>query len=109
VKLQRAGLAAAPVQTSEDLWRDPQLRSRHAYAEITHPDIGRIEYPQSPASVATKTSNVTRAARLGEHTRAVLVEWLGLDAAEFDELISANAIWDAESVPAQSELDHSAP
>jgi crotonobetainyl-CoA:carnitine CoA-transferase CaiB-like acyl-CoA transferase len=107
VKLQRVGLAAAPVQTSEDLWRDPQLRSRHAYAEITHPDIGRIEYPQSPAGVATKTSNVTRAARLGEHTRAVLVEWLGLDAAEFDELISANAIWDAESVPAQ--LDHSAP
>ena len=109
VKLQRAGLAAAPVQTSEDLWRDPQLRSRNAYAEITHPDIGRIEYPQSPASVAMKTSNASRAARLGEHTRAVLVEWLGLEAAELDELASANAIWDAAGVPAKSELDHSAP
>jgi crotonobetainyl-CoA:carnitine CoA-transferase CaiB-like acyl-CoA transferase len=43
-KLQRIGLAAGPVQNSEDIWRDAQLRSRGAFVEIDHPDIGVVEY-----------------------------------------------------------------
>jgi benzylsuccinate CoA-transferase BbsF subunit len=94
VKLQRVGLAAVPVQDSEDLWRDPQLRARGAFAEIDHPDIGKVEYPQSPGRVNNTSGDaVTRAPRLGEHTRAVLVEWLELESEEVDGLIRGNAVW----------------
>ena len=48
-KLQRAGpRRLAPVQITEDLWRDPQLRARDAFVEIEHPDIGLMEHPESP-------------------------------------------------------------
>ena len=46
--LQELGLAAGPVQDSEDLWRDPQHRSRGALVEVCHPDLGCLEYPDAP-------------------------------------------------------------
>jgi benzylsuccinate CoA-transferase BbsF subunit len=94
-RLQRAGVAAAPVQNSEDLWRDPQLRSRGAFAEIDHPDIGVVEYPNTPCRLSRTPGRVVgRAPRLGEHTRAVLGEWLGLtDGDALDELARSGAVW----------------
>ena len=93
--LQRAGLAAAPVQNSEDLWRDPQLRSRGSFCEVDHPDVGRFEYPNSPSRLTmTRSRADRRAPRLGEHTTAVLSEWLGYDDRCIADLHSSGAVWD---------------
>ena len=60
VILQHAGLAVAPVQSTEDLWRDPQLRARGAFVEIDHPDIGLLEQPQSPDRMTLTPGHVAR-------------------------------------------------
>ena len=96
-KLQQAGLAAAPVQNTEDLWRDPQLRARAAFVEIEHPDVGLLEHPESPDRMSVTPGRVRgRARRLGEDTVAVLEEWLDLDGAEIEALRRGGAVFQVD-------------
>ncbi len=94
--LQNVGLAAGCVYDSEDIVRDPQLRARGASVEIDHPDLGVIEYYQSPHRM-TKTPGYfrRRGPRLGEHTVEVLREWLDLDEHAIKVFEDANAVWQA--------------
>ena len=94
LELQRVGVAAAPVQDTEDVWRDPQLRNRGATVEVVHPDIGPVEYPQSPDRMSVTTGRVqSRAPRLGEHSAEILARWLDLEDNEIQELADQGAIW----------------
>jgi benzylsuccinate CoA-transferase BbsF subunit len=103
LSLQQLGLAAGPVQDSEDLWRDPQHRSRGAIIEVRHPDLGCLEYPDAPYPVGRDSTRPrTGGPRLGEHTADVLEEWLGLSAADVDTLRSSGAVWVAEETPRPS-------
>ena len=71
--LQRAGVAAAPVQDAADLARDPQLRARGFIVEIDHRDLGRIEYPGAIERTVRPSGGVKGPVpRLGEHTSEVL-------------------------------------
>jgi crotonobetainyl-CoA:carnitine CoA-transferase CaiB-like acyl-CoA transferase len=94
--LQKAGLAAAVVQTSEDIWRDPQLNVRGFPEQVEQPDLGTVTYPRS-AQRWTKTPGAlpVRPARLGEHSAQVLQEWLGTTAPQLQGLIQTGAIFDA--------------
>jgi benzylsuccinate CoA-transferase BbsF subunit len=93
--MQKAGLAAAVVQASEDMWRDPQLRARGFGEEVDQPDLGVVTYPTS-AQRWTKTPGSIRhpPPRLGQHTREVLREWVGLSEDELASLTGAGAIFD---------------
>jgi crotonobetainyl-CoA:carnitine CoA-transferase CaiB-like acyl-CoA transferase len=94
--LQQAGLAAGAVQDSEDIVRDPQLRTRQDVIEIDHPDLGPIEYPQSPDRLSRTPGRVKNPGpRLGQDTVEVLHDWLGLDDAEVDALLASGTAWTA--------------
>ena len=94
LRLQQAGLAAAVVENLEDLWRDPQLRSRGFYRDVVHPDIGWRELPASPDQVALGLPRTTRpGARLGADTTTVLQSWLGLSDKEIGDLEDSEACW----------------
>ena len=102
LKLQAAGLAAAPVQNLEDLWRDPQLRANDAFVEVDQPDVGSLEQLQSPDRMSVTPGRVVgRSPRLGEHTRAVIEQWLGLDDTETDALLADGAAWQAPTDAAE--------
>jgi crotonobetainyl-CoA:carnitine CoA-transferase CaiB-like acyl-CoA transferase len=97
LRLQKVGLAAAPVTNSEDLWRNPQLRSRQAFVEVHHPDLGTIEYPESPDRLELTPGRVRCAGpRLGEHSRSVIAEWLGATEEEISQLRSSDAFWEPD-------------
>ena len=105
LELQRAGVAAAPVQNTEDVWRDPQLRGDGAFVAIDHPDVGVVEYPNTPSRRLIGTPGrgtrapgrvAGRGPRLGEHTRVVLGDWVGLSNAAIDDLARAGAIWEPD-------------
>ena len=92
--LQQAGLAAGAVQDMEDVYRDPVLRERGFVVEVDQPDLGVIEYPQSPHRLsATPGRYRCPGPRLGEHTDEILREWLGLDDDEIEDLVDAGAIF----------------
>jgi crotonobetainyl-CoA:carnitine CoA-transferase CaiB-like acyl-CoA transferase len=94
--LQKIGLAAAVVQTSEDIWRDPQLHVRGFGERVDQPDLGPVRYPTS-AQRWTKTPGSLGVPphRLGEHTYEILREWLGLSDAELRGLSASGAIFGA--------------
>jgi crotonobetainyl-CoA:carnitine CoA-transferase CaiB-like acyl-CoA transferase len=95
--LQKIGLAAAVVQTSEDIWRDPQLHVREFGEVVDQPDLGPVRYPTS-AQRWTKSPGSLRVpspSRLGQHTNEILQEWLGLSDDELATLSAEGATFDA--------------
>ncbi|MBI4308691.1 MAG: CoA transferase [Chloroflexi bacterium] len=77
--LQREGVAAFPSMSSEDLYKDPHLREREAYGEVTHPEIGRRIVFRPPFRLPKTPARITTAGPLlGEHSSYVFSELLGL-------------------------------
>ena len=87
-RCQAAGLAAGVVQDARDLVEDdPQLRARGFYQPVTHPVVGTFLHEGVVPRLADTPGAIWHAApRLGEHTRDVLREWLGLGDGEADRL-----------------------
>jgi benzylsuccinate CoA-transferase BbsF subunit len=88
--LQDAGVPAGVVATSEDLHNDPQLKHREHYRRLNHPIIGRnsCEAPGFRFSNAPVVFE-RPAPCLGEHSRYICVEILGMKEEEFQTLEEA--------------------
>ena len=86
--LQRAGIAAAPVENLRDMIEtDPQMR--HHYQRIRQPSDPDFEITidGEPIRLAGQDRVLERAPTLGEHNEYVLREILGLSQQEFDALV----------------------
>jgi crotonobetainyl-CoA:carnitine CoA-transferase CaiB-like acyl-CoA transferase len=79
-KCQAVGVRAMPVQSAEDrVVRDPQLKARGMYPELDHPLLGRRKVQNVPFKHSKTPAAVHRPAPLiGQHTREVMQELLGL-------------------------------
>jgi len=94
--LQQAGVAAAPVQNTEDLYRDPQLRARGSIVEIPHPDLGPLEFIAPVHRLQSGPRAVHSVApRLGADGEDVLADWLGLPEHDRKALLASGAYWTA--------------
>ena len=59
----------------EDLAQDPHFNERNAFAEIEHPEVGRLKYPGRPFIMSESPWSVRRPAPLlGQHTDEVLAK-----------------------------------
>jgi crotonobetainyl-CoA:carnitine CoA-transferase CaiB-like acyl-CoA transferase len=87
VELLRArGLRAAPVNSMADLFADPQLTGR-TWRTVDHPVLGEVRVMAPPFLLRDTPPDVRKPAPLlGEHTREVLSEVLGLPHAEIEAL-----------------------
>ena len=83
----------APVRSVDELVSDEQLAYRNYFVDIDHPVAGKLNYPGAPFKL-TETPWVvdTPAPLLGVDTERILGEWLGLSAAEQENLKQAGAI-----------------
>src|SRR5206468_315813 len=80
-RFQAAGVHAAGVRTMAELFSDPQLVHRRVWRALEHPEIGRHHYKAPPFILSRAPSGPRRPAPcLGEHTRQVLTEILGMSA-----------------------------
>lgn len=94
--LQSAGVPAGPVMRPSDLYRDPHLKARGFFIEITHREAGTHLYPgmcfqfsKTPATVRMPPNC------LGEHNEYVLGEMLGISTEEISRLKEEKVIGDA--------------
>jgi benzylsuccinate CoA-transferase BbsF subunit len=86
-RLRAVGVAAAPVHDIAGMVADPHFRERGVFRTLDIPDIGpQVVYGSPWRLCATPTLGTTGAPRLGEHTRQVLSEVLGVGDAEVDRL-----------------------
>jgi len=84
-RLQAAGVEAGPVQDFLDLARDPQLVHREHFVRLEHARLGLLAFERRGYRLSETPGGIRRPGPLlGEHTRSVLAEVLGLDEDEID-------------------------
>jgi benzylsuccinate CoA-transferase BbsF subunit len=92
-RLQRAGIEAGVAQDLEQLNRDPQLEHRGHFRELRHEHLGAVRFENYAIRLAESPPEIrTPGPHLGQHTREVLGEYLGLSDAEIDRLAAAGVL-----------------
>jgi crotonobetainyl-CoA:carnitine CoA-transferase CaiB-like acyl-CoA transferase len=87
IMLQRDGIAAAIVQTAEDLYRDPHLRERGFAREVFHSSVGWVTRAGPSVRLTQQGFQPSGVAHFaGDDNEAVLGELLGLSSAAIRDL-----------------------
>lgn len=87
-----AGVCAAPVNETDELFRDPHLIARDFIKTIDHDDYGEVKILGWPARMSQSEVQPTASPLLGQHTDAVLAEDLGLSNIELSSLRASGVI-----------------
>ena len=82
-----AGVGAGLLENGEDLLEhDPQLKHRHFFWELDHPEIGKYYAPRPSFVLSKSPCELQSAPLLGEHTEYALKEIIGMSDDEITEL-----------------------
>ena len=91
--LLAARVPASRINTVEEALADPQTVAREDLVEYDHPVLGRVRSIRTPLRLAAGDERLerdaARAPHRGEHTRSVLADLCGYDAAQLDALATA--------------------
>ncbi len=88
-----AGIPCGPILNVAEALAHPQVKARDMVVPLAHPTAGDIRVTGVPVKLSETPGAVrTPPPRLGEHTRAVLADMLGLDDAQLDQLMAEGAL-----------------
>jgi benzylsuccinate CoA-transferase BbsF subunit len=92
--LQKFGVAAAPVLSTEGVFLDPHFNDRGLFVNVDHPIAGgTVIYDLPWKSKDLTRKPIRHAPILGEHNNYVFGEVLGLSKEEIDKLIDEKTIY----------------
>ena len=87
--LQSLGVPAGVLQKGNHLFEDPQLAARGFLRTVDQPESGELTFEgEAFHGELLGESRVDPAPMLGEHTREICRDWLGLDDAEIDRRLA---------------------
>ncbi|MDE8346840.1 MAG: CoA transferase [Acidocella sp.] len=85
--LERAEVPVAPVNTIDKVFADPQIQHRQMLQNVSHPTIGQVPLVANPLRFSNTPPTAYEAPpMLGADTRTVLMERLGLNEVDCDQL-----------------------
>ena len=90
--LGEAGVPCSAVYDSTDVFRDPHLKSRNFFVSLEHPVKGKYTQMRSPIRMSKSKVDPGPAPLVGEQSREVLREELGLEDAELDDLMKQGVV-----------------
>jgi crotonobetainyl-CoA:carnitine CoA-transferase CaiB-like acyl-CoA transferase len=91
--LTTAGVPSGAVRTVVEALADPQLHARDMIVELPHATIGRVRVLGNPVKMSGTQPVVNRAPpTLGQHTRSILRDDVGLTEQDVRALIDAGAV-----------------
>lgn len=91
--IKEAGIPVGPINDVARVMKDPAVIARDMIVTTHHPVAGDIEMAGVPIKLSDTPGEVAGPApTLGQHTRELLKEFLGLDDKKIDELYSEKAI-----------------
>jgi len=92
-RLQAAGVPAGVVMHPAHLNVDPHLEARGFLARVEQPELGTLTLEgEAFRASGWDPARIERAPKLGEHTRELAKERLGLDDAEIDALVEEGVL-----------------
>ena len=89
--LGAAGIPAGAVLDTGDLLAEPTFQSRGIIQTQQHPS-GELPMPTFPVRFDGKPPKIAPAPLLGEHTKDVFADWLGMSEGDVEELKKDGAI-----------------
>lgn len=93
-RLQKAGVAAVPSFSGEELFQDPHLKERRFSTVVEHPRIGKRVVVAAPWKLSSTPARVPRyAPLLGEHNEYVFGQLLGMSQEEITRLEREGVIY----------------
>ncbi|HEY6005291.1 MAG TPA: CaiB/BaiF CoA-transferase family protein [Anaeromyxobacter sp.] len=84
--LEEAGVPCGPINDLAQVFEDPQVRARGLRVEVAHPLAGAVPLVASPMRLSETPVRHGTPPLLGEHTREVLADVLGMTEAEIEAL-----------------------
>jgi crotonobetainyl-CoA:carnitine CoA-transferase CaiB-like acyl-CoA transferase len=98
--LEQAAVPAMRIFTIADIFADPHYRARGAIVRAPDPELGTVAMAEAVPRLSQTPGAVRHAGhRLGEDSRTVLRDWLGLDSAALDALQASRVILDSSTPP----------
>lgn len=96
--LDEYDIPSAPVNEFGEVFADPQIQARGMVSSYDHPTLGEIRYPPSPVKFGGWELPANPAPMLGQHTREVLSDRLGLGGDAIDDLLARDVVraWNGE-------------
>jgi crotonobetainyl-CoA:carnitine CoA-transferase CaiB-like acyl-CoA transferase len=92
-KLRAAGVPASRIRRFDEIVSDAQCAVRNIFPNMAAIGDGEVRVVSTPIKSSTEPPPVlTRAPALGQHTKQILSEWLGIGEAELCALQSAGVI-----------------
>jgi formyl-CoA transferase len=85
-KLGEKGVPCGAVMDTKELSDDPSMRAREIFAEVDHPDRGKVTIPGWPVKMSESYVKVTASPLLGADNADVYNEMLGLSKNDLDAL-----------------------
>ncbi|RLA44696.1 MAG: CoA transferase, partial [Gammaproteobacteria bacterium] len=86
-KLEAKRIPCAPINTFSQALSDEQVKYRNMVVDISHPNGQITQAPGNPVKLSrSNDEHFDAAPLLGQHTDAVLSDWLGLDDVELAKL-----------------------
>lgn len=93
--LQKNGVAATVVQTTEDVYNDPHLNARGFIVNIEHPEPqwGTVGHAKFSAQLSMTPGSIRKGAPgLGQHNQYVLKELLGYSSSDIEDLVTSKIL-----------------
>ncbi len=91
--LNAGGVPTGPIYTAKDVFADDHFRQRKMLVEVDDPEVGPSTFARTTPHLSAAPEIPTEPApNLGQHTRPILQELLGYNAAEVAELIEAGVV-----------------
>jgi len=86
-ELGQAEIPCGPVNTIDKVAADPQIQAREMLVDVYHPQAGSFKVTNTPVKLSRTSTKLERASPdLGEHTKEVLGELLGITEPDLLEL-----------------------
>ena len=92
-ELNEVGVPCGPICNIDEVFDNPQIKSREMKISLDHAQLGKVESVANPIKLSATPLQYNQAPpMLGEHTHAVLQDWLGMEELEYKTLLSAQII-----------------